>query len=69
LIEKDAKLRLLDEELKTAVNSSENRLIDLSRNIFNERFERATCKEVDEFIDIKERTENSRNFLKIERSE
>jgi hypothetical protein len=64
-IEKEAKARLLEEELKTALNSTERRLIDLSRSIFNEKFEKVTCKEVDEFLNIKNKQENSRGFLRI----
>lgn len=65
LIEKEAKARLLDEELKTAVNSNDKNLTELSRTIFNEKFDKLTCQDIDDFLDIKDRQENSRNFLKM----
>jgi hypothetical protein len=46
-IEKKAQDRLLEEELKTAVNSNDRRAIELSRDVFNEKFKKLTCREIE----------------------
>lgn len=68
-IEKEAYERIIEEELKTAVNSNEKRVVELARNVLNERFKDLTCREIEEFAEIKKRQESNLNFLDIRKKE
>lgn len=51
------------------MNSKDEKLIDLSRKVFNEKYDKLTCEEIFRFIKIKEGQEKSGEYLNIGKRE
>lgn len=68
-IEKDVYERIIEEELKTAVNSNDKRVVELARSVLNEKFKDLTCRDIEEFVEIRKRQEGNPNFLYIQKKE